>query len=567
MQISRKRYREFALGTVGALAFMLLFAIVTPAVYAANSRTPVTSSHAHVATVLFGVQKSRINATSAPSTIAFAFQVTSTVPAESITLPRLTQPLSATVTPSDTAPIAAEATVTSTTAPATPASDQLTPTADTATESESALDAEYAGPIEGTVIANRTELNVRFFVEGATYQLDPQRSVGLSLPRGTAVLNLFNCDAALPESQAGCYWDPYLLDRDNFYEIVRGADAGKVASLTLQNAGTPLGNQILVQNRTGKREPVFYQGETFELPPSTVHEFTTATDAPAIFYLRSCLELSDRTVCEWAPANANPGYYYALKEMTINGALPGSLIHTVSLDPIFSDQGGPLETAPQLVCQLQVPVLNVRSGPGLEYQIISKIRSSDQQFATVLVVGRDPSSQWLAVDDRVAAGGWVTGSSSFVQCNGDIASLPEAEVKNGELAPTPIPAPAVAEETAPAPAPEAPAEETAPPTQPAPLSIPAGQALIIVNNGFDQQIRFTLDQVYRVELGPSEFDLQPGDSISLLVYPGQIAFSASTPWRGLSGNADFTIEEKESRTLWVVFVPDPDNSGRWLLQY
>ena len=55
--------------------------------------------------------------------------------------------------------------------------------------------------------------------------------------------------------------------------------------------------------------------------------------------------------------------------------------------------------------------------------------------------------------------------------------------------------------------------------------------------------------------------------MSLLVYPGAIAFSASSPWRGLSGNTEFFINEKESRTLWVIFVPDPDGSGRWNLQY
>jgi hypothetical protein len=46
-----------------------------------------------------------------------------------------------------------------------------------------------------------------------------------------------------------------------------------------------------------------------------------------------------------------------------------------------------------------------------------------------------------------------------------------------------------------------------------------------------------------------------------------VAFSASTPWRGLAGNADFFIDSQQSRVLWLTFVPDPDGSGNWLLEY
>jgi hypothetical protein len=80
-------------------------------------------------------------------------------------------------------------------------------------------------------------------------------------------------------------------------------------------------------------------------------------------------------------------------------------------------------------------------------------------------------------------------------------------------------------------------------------------------------LRFTLDQKYRVQEGPSEYDLKPGDSIQIFVYPGLIGFSASTAWRGLSDNNDFFIEEEQSRELWLFFMPDPDGSGRWILQY
>ena len=533
-----------------------------------------------------------------------------TPPRSTVVLPRLTPTASPTVALTETATLSLTAALskpvtvsnqlvtnsaTITTAPAATVTTDLpavvTPTntaALTATQpitaDSAALDAEYAGPIEGTIIANRTEANVRFFVEGATYNLAPLRSIGLSLPRVTAVLNLFNCDANLPETQEGCFWDPYLLDREQFYEVVNGQGA----NLALQAAGTPPDNQVWVQNRTGKREQIFYAGATYELPPAGVQELTTEPDTPAILYLRSCLEADERTVCEWAPNDAEPGIYYALVEVATAGAVPNSQANTLQLQPIVADgealtaatqpqQQQQQQQQQQLTCQLLVPVLNVRSGPGLQYQIVSKIRS-DQQAATVVVTGRDADGQWLAVSDQVAPGGWVAGTSGFVNCEGNVNGLPVAEVTDGRLAPTPVAAPATGDNTAAttgdtgtdsAEAEQgdtaAPAAEATPTT--ASLSVPPGQALLVINNGFDQQIRFTLDQRYRVVVGPSEFDLQPGQSISMLVYPGMIAFSASSPWRGLSGNDDFLLEAEQTLDLWITFVPDPDGSGNWILQF
>ncbi|MBX3009874.1 MAG: SH3 domain-containing protein [Caldilineaceae bacterium] len=571
------------------IPLVALFLLVVPtAVTAAEMTTHLTMS------TVAPVVPRTLSTLRIQDQLTLAQQTTVTPTVSAIVLPRLsptaTVPttLSSTTVPSDT-------TVLSTTAPlsgtelvtATPLlTTTLAVTSTPAITAEQALlDAEYAAPIEGTIIANRTESNIRFFVEGATYELAPLRSIGLTLPRVTAVLNLFNCDANLPETQAGCFWDPYLLNRDSFYEIVSG-ETGEGASLTLQTAGTPPQNQVWLQNRTGKREQLFYGGETYELPPAAVQEFTTATDTPAIFYLRSCLEVADRTVCEWAPNDAMPGYYYALVEVSVNGAMPNSRVNALALEPIVSNEGtAPVEststpTVPaQVSCRVLVPTLNVRSGPGLQYQIIDKVRSTEQEPATLAIVGRDAAGQWLALSTDVVAGGWVSGSSGFVTCASDVTVLPVAEVRDGRLAPTPAAdAPTVpdavtttdAVETPAAAVVEVPTEETpiaeAVPTATV-LTIPPGQALIVIHNGFEQQIRFTLDQIYRVEVGPSEFDLQPGESIQMLVYPGMITFSASTPWRGISGNDDFVIDAEQSRDLWITFVPDPDGSGRWILQF
>lgn len=458
-----------------------------------------------------------------------------------------------------------------------------------------------SGPIEGTIIANRTEVVVSFFVEGQTYELAPLRSQGIDLPRSTAVLNLFNCAVGTPETDEDCFWDPYLLNRDGFYEILPNEDDAN--NIIFQPAGTPPADRIWVQNRIGSTELIFFEETEYQVVPSGVQEFTGEADLPLTLYVRSCLESGNQTVCEWYPQSVEPGIYYALTEMSTSGSVPGSRRYMVQLEPVVGaltatqpiteteETAAPAASTPSsttvattqpgvatvpMVCTVLVPALNVRSGPGLEYEILTKVRGTESEPGDILVVGRDLTGQWLAVDNRVAAGGWITGSASFVECQGDTAALPETEIADGRLAATPTTA--VAEPVVEAAEPETPgegevaevpADETPTTTATTPITstIPDGQALLIINNGFDQVVRFTLDQRFRVTEGPSEYDLQPGQSVSIFVIPGQIAFSASSPWRSLSGNDDFFIDNQQARDLWIFFVPDPDGSGDWLLQY
>ena len=195
-----------------------------------------------------------------------------------------------------TTPVAKTAPTTATNQVATtvpPPSALPTPTPD--------ADAAYTGAITGTIVANRTEANVRFFVEGATYNLAALRSLGLNLPRSTAVLNLYNCDASTPESK-DCFWDPYLLDQAGFYEVVKGSDAGKTVDLSLRQAGTPPTDRVWVQNRTGKRETLFYNENVYDVPPSSVQEFKVEQNAPTILlHLRSCVTIEGKSACEWSP--------------------------------------------------------------------------------------------------------------------------------------------------------------------------------------------------------------------------------------------------------------------------
>ncbi|MFN3982700.1 MAG: hypothetical protein ACK4SA_20165, partial [Caldilinea sp.] len=464
---------------------------------------------------------------------------------------------------------------------------------------DTALDEAYAAILEGTIIANRADAPIRFFVEGRTYEVAPLRSIGLTLLRDTAVLNLFNCEATKNDSDAGCFWDPYLLLRDGFYEVVVGQQLGQDILLSLRTAGAPPSNQIWIQNRTGERETVIVNNELFEIAPAVVQEFAIDEDAPVIVQLRTCINAGERSICEWTPQGVEAGFYYGLVRTETPGPSNSQLI-ALALQAVIASSGETVKPPPQAFCRLRVPTLNVRSGPGLEFPIIAKIRGTDTEPGSVVVEAFDNTKTWMQVTERVARDGWVTANPEFILCDGALADLPvigqpvveatpeptsaqtttePVETPVAAVAPTEAPttAPAVVEA---APQPPAPATVEAAPTEdetaaeqitptPEVAEVPEGLARIVVNNGFDQTIRFTLDQRYRPERDnlSGEWDLEPGASVTILVYPGSIAFSASSAWRGLSGNAELVLNEKEDRALWITFVLDPVEKDRWNLIY
>jgi hypothetical protein len=478
------------------------------------------------------------------------------------------------------------------------------------------LDSQYAGVLEGTIIANRTDADVRFFAEGQVYDLAPLRALGLPLARPTAVLNLFNCDARQSEIDAGCFWDPYLLRQEGFYEIVNGDGSGALVSLILREAGAPPANQIWVQNRTGERESILVNKEVVEIAPASVEQFTLDGTDAVVVHLRNCIMQGTQTACEWAPQSVDRGYYYSLVKLSTAGA-NNMTVSTTKLEGIVASSGEVVERPPQASCLLRVPTLNVRSGPGLEFPVVNKVRGTEEEPGSVVVVGYDATKQWMRVSDRIAQGGWVTSNPDFIICTGDLAALPVAggastadaadaadaatAVAETPVQPEPAVAEAVAEPIAEVPVTEDAGVEAAPGTEAEPIAeaepvaepaldetdgtdaqpteaitetvpvaqaIPAGQARITVYNQFDWEIRFTLDQRYRSEFDnpTGEWDLQPGQSVSILVFPGMVPYSVSSPWNGLSGNANLNLNPDEDRGLYVTFIPDPDGSGDWILQ-
>jgi len=575
---------------LGAVMLAPLPAVAAPQMPDMTSRTGTFEQSAAGSTPTTGQRPAR---TQNQPTLQQSAQVTAT---QSVTV---TLPLT------DSAPLTATTPITTTegltTAQAADGAAQLLPEP-TATPDATALDDEYSGVLVGTILANRTDAQVRFFVEGQTYEIAPLRALSLELPRETAVLNLFNCEASKSDTDAGCFWDPYLLTRDGFYEVIIGQELGEEISLALQEAGAPPSNQIWIQNRTGERESVIVNNEVFEVAPSSVQEVAVNPDAPVIVQLRNCIVAGAQSICEWAPQGVEAGYYYGL--VRNDSAGPNNTQLTgLALQGVIASSGETIKPPPQALCRLRVPTLNVRSGPGLEFDIIAKIRGTESEPGSVVVTAVDNTSGWMKVTERVARDGWVTADPEYILCEGDLAALPviglpvveatEAPVAEATEAPvaeaaapvavavdTPAPveveaapvveeaAPVAVEEATPATAEEgAPAEESTP--TPETPEVPEGLARIVVNNPFDQQIRFTLDQKFRPEREnlSGEWDLMPGESVAILVYPGTVAFSVSTPWRGLSDNAEFVIAEKEERALWIWFVPDPVEKDRWNLQF
>ena len=78
-------------------------------------------------------------------------------------------------------------------------------------------------------------------------------------------------------------------------------------------------------------------------------------------------------------------------------------------------------------------------------------------------------------------------------------------------------------------------------------------------------MRFTIDQSFRPQEGPSEYDLQPGGSVSIVVYPGTVTFTGSSPWSGLSGNASILVEPDLALSVWLRFELDAD--GTWVFRW
>ncbi len=423
--------------------------------------------------------------------------------------------------------------------------------------------------LTGTVLANRTPVTATFFLEGRLYLLPPFRATSVTLPRAVAGLALFNCPADSARPAGECFWDPYPVRRDGFYEIVDAAEEDAPIALVLKDAAPPPKDRVWIQNRTGHPERLL-QGEVLHtVDNGSILELLLEPGGPperSRVYLRHCIALGEERVCEWLPYPLEGGVYYALVDETRPGPLLQSAITLIRLEPLQLSSGleppatptpTPTPEPPGVSCQIQVPALNVRAGPGTQYRVIGQVRQDGPGQGRVRVVGRNEDNTWLAVDPGFVAGGWVIHRERFLVCAPGTESLPLAPITDGRLAPTPTPRP------------QAP-ESTPPRSGEATPGLPPETALLIVTNAFDYPVRFTLDAREHgfPEGTPSEYDLEPGQSLHFPIRAGRVRFSASTPFRGgLGGNAEFVLQEGETRELFLHFRPSEEDPDRWELRY
>ncbi|MEM7130956.1 MAG: hypothetical protein AAF702_31835 [Chloroflexota bacterium] len=83
-------------------------------------------------------------------------------------------------------------------------------------------------------------------------------------------------------------------------------------------------------------------------------------------------------------------------------------------------------------CQIVSSSLNVRPGPGIEYNPpVTSLPASQ----ALIPVARNPQSTWVQIEAGNVVG-WVSASAQFISCTFDIGTLPI-----GEIPPTPTPAP------------------------------------------------------------------------------------------------------------------------------
>jgi|GEM_PF-2375948 len=442
--------------------------------------------------------------------------------------------------------------------------------------------------LTGTIIHNNSTTAAFFFLDVDLYELPPNRAVGLKLTRPLTALTLYTCAADVIEDPT-CDWISYPIRRSAFYEINADLAVPGQANLGLALAAAPPLGTTRIQNRTGADRTLLLGDLPLEIANTRAIQIEEAEGAGGTLYLPRCLQTNTQRICEWLPTDYQGGVYYALTEDTAPAGIGGVTVLQSGLDALLIQEAlmtptPTPEPAPVgILCQTQIPSLNVRSGPGTNFLVINKLRIAEENQGRVLAVGRTESGEWLVVDPRFASGGWVANVPQWIVCDGDTDELPVVAVADEQaIRVTPIPVRALEPTPTATPVPEESTEtapEIAPETDPETVPGASGeeaeglpgpeQALLIVTNSFDHAIRFTLDAPLHglPEGTPSEYDLEPGQSLRFLIRAGRVQFSASTAWRDGSGNAEFVLGERASRELFLRFAPLESDPNRWVLRF
>lgn len=211
--------------------------------------------------------------------------------------------------------------------------------------------------------------------------------------------------------------------------------------------------------------------------------------------------------------------------------------------PLPSATPVPPTPTPRLaLLSVNIPVLNVRQGPGLQYSPVGLLRQGDGVQITAQV--DTPAGRWWQIRFDQAAGGlgWVSADPGFVTViNTDIvpvlsiAAAPIA-VPTETPSPTPTPAPTLSPT----------------PTRPV-IRAPAGQTLLIVSNRSlaNKPALLTLSGGKSVG-GGKEIDVAAGSEVQIVLQPDFYRALWSSPFRSFGRGADFTAVAGKVMVMWIV---------------
>jgi hypothetical protein len=200
----------------------------------------------------------------------------------------------------------------------------------------------------------------------------------------------------------------------------------------------------------------------------------------------------------------------------------------------------PASTVPLLI--LNVPALSVRSGPGLQYEVIGQVsRQNPPEIVGQVNLGQ---GTWFQI--RFAGSptglGWVSGDASFSAAPA-LTAVPQ--VNPTVLPPTVTPTPT----STPRPTLTPTATATSRPI----LRAPEDKTLLIVGNRSyaNAPVRLTLSGGKSVG-GGLEIDPPPNGEIQLVLEPDYYHAVWSASWRGFARSVDFTAVPGKIMVMWIV---------------
>jgi hypothetical protein len=196
------------------------------------------------------------------------------------------------------------------------------------------------------------------------------------------------------------------------------------------------------------------------------------------------------------------------------------------------------------VLTVNVPLLNVRSGPGSAYPVIGTLPQNQQAQIVGQALGAQGPWWQINFSGGDNGRGWVSGDPRFVIVQ-NTGGVPVATIP---LPPTAAPVP-TATSLPPAATPTATATT-------APLNViraPDGKMLLIVENRSlaNQPARLTLSGGKSVG-GGKELDPPAGGRLELVLEPDFYRALWSSPWRSFTRGADFDAIAGKVMVMWIV---------------